>query len=143
MNIRPIKTKVDHAAALKEIDALMDVEPNLGTPQGDRLEMLITLVSAYEDKHWPADTMEPIAFLKAHMGNAGYVQSDLAGLIGRSRASEVLSRKRALTLDMIRVIAKAWHIPADLLIGEYSLHGHRSKVTAKGLHSASYASPAE
>ena len=121
MEIDIIHNDQEHDAAIAEIERLWNAEP--GTPDADRLTLLGIVVAAYEDKHWPIEPMEPITFLKAHMENAGHTQADLAKLVGPSRASELLSRKRALTLDMIRRITKAWHIPAELLIAEYPLTG--------------------
>jgi HTH-type transcriptional regulator/antitoxin HigA len=115
MEIRPIHTKEDHAAALAQIESLWDAEP--GTPEHDTLENLGTLVSAYEDIHWPIEAADPIDAIRLRMEEAGYKQSDLAVLLGSSsRASEVLNRKRALTMDMAWKLHWEWKIPAEALL---------------------------
>lgn len=117
MDIRPIRTDEDHEAALREIETLWGAP--LGTPEGDRLDVLATLVEAYEEKRWPAPKADPVDMLKFTMEQNGYSQTDLAGLLGsRARASEILNRKRSMTLNQIRVISRAWRIPVALLIGE-------------------------
>jgi HTH-type transcriptional regulator/antitoxin HigA len=120
MKIRPIRTNDDLTAALARIDALWGKEP--GTPEGDELDILVDLVEHYESKHFPVEPMEPIALLKAHMETTARTQADLAALLGsRPRASEVLNRKRALTVDMIHRLSSEWHIPADCLVKPYHL----------------------
>ncbi len=122
MEINPIKTDADLTAALKEVDRLWNSPEN--TPEGDRLDILIALVIAYEEKRWPRDEAEgdPIEIIIAHMDVTGRNQADLAALLNsRSRASEVLSRRRALTLSMIHKLNSEWKIPAELLIRPYKL----------------------
>lgn len=120
MQIRPIRTNDDLTAALARIDALWGKEP--GTPEGDELDILVDLVEHYESKHFPVAPMEPIDLLKAHMETTARTQADLAALLGsRPRASEVLNRKRALTVDMIHKLSSEWHIPADCLVKPYHL----------------------
>lgn len=120
MEIRPIRTNDDLTAALSRIDALWGKEP--GTPEGDELDILVDLVEHYESKHFPVEPMEPIDLLKAHMETTARTQADLAALLGsRPRASEVLNRKRALTVDMIHKLSSEWHIPADCLVKPYHL----------------------
>lgn len=119
MDIKPIKTDADHEAALREIEALWGAAE--GSAEGDRLDVLATLVEAYEDRRWPVDELDPIEAIEAAMAHEGRSRADLAALIGKSRASEVLRRKRALTLPMIRSIAREWHVPERLLIPEYAL----------------------
>ncbi len=116
MTIRPIRTKADHAAALRRIEALWNARP--GTPHHDELEVLSVLLSAYEDQHWPVLPPDPIEALRFHMESNGRRAKDLARIIGsESRASEVLNRRRPLTLQMIRAIHSAWSIPLESLIG--------------------------
>lgn len=120
MEIRPIRTNDDLTAALARIDALWGKEP--GTPEGDELDILVDLVEHYESKHFPVEPMEPIDLLRVHMDTTGRTQADLAALFGsRPRASEVLNRKRALTVDMIHRLSSEWHIPADCLVKPYHL----------------------
>jgi len=122
MELRPIYTDDDHRAALKAIDELWNAEP--GTDDGDKLELLAILVEHYERTRWPTDTshIDPINLLNYLITDGGHTQSELSDLLGsKSRASEVLRRKRALTLEMIRKISSAWKVPADLLIGQYRL----------------------
>jgi HTH-type transcriptional regulator / antitoxin HigA len=117
VEIRPIKTDADHQAALREIEVLWGAAE--GTPEGDRLDVIATLVEAYEEKRWPLEDMDPVEAIEAAMAHEGHSRADLASLIGNSRATEVLKRQRALTLPMIRRIAKAWHVPERLLVQEY------------------------
>lgn len=120
MNIRPIKTDNDHREALGEIDRLWNAPE--GSPEGDRLDVLVTLVAAYEAKRWPRDGLDPVETIRLHMEWNGLSQSDLGRLLGsRSRASEVLNRKRLLTLEMIHKLRSEWHIPAELLVQPYKV----------------------
>ena len=117
MEIRPIRTDEDHAAALAEIEKLWGAAS--GTEAGDKLDILATLVERYEETRWPTvDTeMDPVDLLHYAISDLGHTQAELAELLGsRSRASEILSRRRALTVEMIRSISDAWKIPADLLV---------------------------
>jgi HTH-type transcriptional regulator/antitoxin HigA len=123
-NIRPIKTEDDYAWALAEITAYFDNQPEVGSPDGDRFDVLATLIEAYEDRHYPISAPDPVSTIAAHMEMAGLKQEDLAEVFGsRSRASEVLHRKRALTLDMIYRLHKQWNIPAEILVQPYHLSG--------------------
>lgn len=117
MKIKPIRTEADYDAALRAIEKYFDRPPRKGTPEADRFDVLATLIEAYERKRWPIDPPSPVDAILYRMETAGYTQGDLARLLGsRSRASEVLSRKRPLTLAMIRKLSREWHIPADCLI---------------------------
>jgi HTH-type transcriptional regulator / antitoxin HigA len=129
MDIKPIKTDADHQQALREIEALWGAAE--GTPEGDRLDVLATLVEAYEEKRWPLTDMDPIEAIEAAMAHDGHTRADLGVLIGKNRATEVLKRQRALTLPMIRRIAKAWHVPERLLVREYGV-GRRGDVGPVG-----------
>lgn len=120
MDIRPIRSAEDHAAALRRIEALWGAEPE--TPEGDELDVLADLVEHYENRHFPITPMEPIDFLAAFMDLTGRTQADLARLFGaRSRASEILNRKRALTVEMIHKLATQWGAPAEALAIPYRL----------------------
>lgn len=119
MDIRPINTETDYKAALKEISALMESDPDPGTPQGDRLDILATLVQAYEAKHVPITAPDPVEAIKFRMEQGGLSVQDLEPLIGKSnRVYEVLNRKRPLTLAMIRRLHHSLGIPAEVLIAQ-------------------------
>jgi HTH-type transcriptional regulator / antitoxin HigA len=115
MDIKPIKTEADYDAALVEAATLMDAP--LGTSKGDRLDILVTLIEAYEEKHWRIDPPDPIEAIKLRMQQRGLTRSDLERVLGsKSRVSEILNRKRPLTLNMIRRLHTALGIPAESLI---------------------------
>lgn len=119
MDIRPIHTKADHNATLKEISALMENDPEPGSPDGDRLDILVTLVQAFEAKHTPISAPDPVEAIKFRMEQSGLSVKDLEPIIGKSnRVYEVLSRKRPLTLAMIRRLHHSLGIPAEVLIAE-------------------------
>ena len=120
MDIRPIRTKADYAAAMKRIDVLFDASP--GTPQGDELEVLTLLIENYERQHFAIAAPDPVEFIKNVMEFMGLGQNELAVVLNsRSRASEILSRRRPLTLWQIRKISAAWGLPTDSLISEYEV----------------------
>lgn len=117
MNIRPIRTEADYRATLKEISQLVECDPEIGTPDGDRLDVLTTLVQAYERKHFPIDLPDPVEAIKFRMEQAGLTPKDLEPMIGRrNRVYEILNRKRSLTLPMIWKLHKELGIPAENLI---------------------------
>jgi len=117
MRIRPIRTDADYRKTLKEISRLMRSDPELGTPEGDRLDVLATLVQAYEAKHFPIDLPDPVEAIKFRMEQGGLTAKDLEPMIGkRNRVYEVLNRKRPLTLPMIRKLHQQLGIPAESLI---------------------------
>ncbi len=119
-NIKPIKSEADYNMALTAIDRLMGAEPD--TTESDELEVLVTLVEAYEAKHWPIEAPDPVSAIEHVMEARGLRQKDLAKLIGsQSHASEVMRRRRPLTLAMIRTLSRAWGLPADVLVREYDL----------------------
>jgi HTH-type transcriptional regulator / antitoxin HigA len=120
--ISPIRTDADHRAAVLEIERLWDAKE--GTAEFDRLDVLATLVDAYEAKRWCVEALDPVETIRADMDLNGRTQSDLAALIGKNRASEVLRRSRPLTLTMIRKLHAAWRIPADQLVSDYQLSPH-------------------
>ena len=117
MQIKPVKSDADHEATLREIEALWGAAE--GSVEGDRLDVLATLVATYEDARWPIDELDPVEAIEAAMAHDGHTRADLAALIGNSRATEILKRQRALTLPMIRRISKAWHVPEKILVREY------------------------
>ena len=115
MDIAPIKTKQDHLRALKEIESLMTATRN--SPEGDRLDVLVTLVEAWETKHYPLDLPDPVAAIRYHMEQNGLAPKDLGPYIGgRGRVSEVLNGKRRLSLKMIWRLHRGLGIPAESLI---------------------------
>jgi HTH-type transcriptional regulator/antitoxin HigA len=115
MDIKPIKTDTDYRTALKEVETLMMAEPN--TPEGEKLDVLVTLIEAYERKHFPLDLPDPIEAIKFEMEQKGLTIKDLEPMIGKSnRVYEVLNRKRSLTLKMIWKLHQKLGIPAESLI---------------------------
>ena len=123
MDIRPIRTDEEHRAALAEIERCWGAPE--GTEESDKLDVLLALVEIYEAKRWPIEDdlrFDPVDVLHYAIDELGHSQAELAQLLGsRSRASEVLSRRRALTVDMIHKIGEAWKIPADLLVRPYDI----------------------
>jgi HTH-type transcriptional regulator/antitoxin HigA len=120
MELKPIRTKREHQAALKAIESLWDAHE--GTAEADRLEVLVLLVEAYERKHFPIEAPHPIDFLLHVMEARGLTRRDLERYIGsRARVAEVLNRVRPLTLEMIRRLAAGLKLPADVLIRGYGL----------------------
>lgn len=115
MIVKTLKTKLDYRAALKEIEKLMDARPK--TPQGERLDLLVTLVEAYEARHHALDLPDPVEAIKFHMEQKNLTLKDLEPMIGRSnRVYEILARRRPLTLKMIWRLHKDLGIPAESLI---------------------------
>ena len=118
MNIHPIHTENDYKSALKRIESLMDAKA--GTKEFDELDILSTLVESYEAKHYSIDAPDPIEAIKFRMEQEGLMQKDLVSIFGnKSRVSEVLNKKRKLTLDMIRNLHENLNIPFENLLGEY------------------------
>lgn len=117
--IRPIRTESEYEAALQEVERLWDAEP--GTPDGDRVEVLATLIEVYETKHYPIAAPDPIAAILFMMGQKGLTRRDLEPAIGsRGRVSEILNRKRPLTLPMVRALSALLGIPAEVLVQPYA-----------------------
>jgi HTH-type transcriptional regulator / antitoxin HigA len=118
MELRPIRTESDYRAALKEIEGLFDTAAH--TPEFDRLDILSTLVAAYETVHFPIEKPDPIEAIYYYMDALGLSRQDLEKYFGNQETvSEVLSRKRALTLEMIQKLNQALGIPAEILIQQY------------------------
>jgi len=118
--IQPVRDEAEHRAALAEIERLWG-SPQ-GAPEGDRLDVLMTLVDAYEREHWPDEDLDPIDAIKARMENSGRTRRDFEAIIGSSgRASEILNRKRHLTLPMIWRLVRDWKMPAEVLVRPYDL----------------------
>ena len=118
MNIKPIKTEQDYTNALSKIESLMDAKSN--TSQMDELEVLTTLVEAYEEQHYKIESPDPIEAIKFRMEQEGLKQKDLITIVGsKSRVSEILNKKRKLTIEMIRNLHKQLHIPIESLFLDY------------------------
>lgn len=127
-DIRPIKTEADYEWAIAEITRYFESEPEPGTPDAVRFDVLATLIESYEDEHYPIIAPDPVAAIAAHMNMAGLKQSNLAEVLGsRSRASEVLNRKRPTTMEMVYKLHSAWRIPAEVLIQPYHLAKDESR----------------
>jgi HTH-type transcriptional regulator/antitoxin HigA len=119
MEIRPIRTKADYRAALKAVERLWEAEP--GTPAGDRVDVLVTLIEAYEAEHFPVPAPDPIAAILFMMEQKGLARRDLEPSIGsRGRVSEILNRKRPLTLPIVRALSALLQIPTDVLVQPYA-----------------------
>ena len=118
MEIKPIKTKKDYQQALERLETVFDSKK--GSLQGDELEVLSILIEKYEDEHFPIGLPDPIEAIKFRMEQMGYNQADLAKVVGlKSRASEILNKKRKLSLDMIRQLHDKLKIPTEVLIQAY------------------------
>lgn len=123
MELRPIVTDEDHAHALRAAERLWDAPP--GSIESQTLDALATLIDAYERKRWPIAASDPIEIIQYAIDDLGRSQVDLGKIIGRTRASEILNRKRALTIEMIDKIEKAWGIPRQLLAVPYEIGRHK------------------
>ncbi len=120
MKIKPIKTEKEYKAALKDIERIFDTDPN--TPEGDRLDVLVTLVEVYEDEYYPIPLPDPIEALHYFMESRGLTRADIEPYIGsRARVSEILNRKRPLTLPMIQRLHTELGIPAEVLVKPYKV----------------------
>jgi len=121
MDIKPVRTDIDYRAALKEIETLMKAAPD--TPEGEKLDVLVTLVEAYEARHYPLDLPDPVEAIKFEMEQKGLTVKDLEPMIGKSnRVYEILNYKRALTLKMIWKLNRELGIPAESLIKPSRIH---------------------
>lgn len=118
MSIKPIKTKKDYQSALNRLEKIFDVKP--GSKEGDEMEILLILIDNYEKEHFPIGFPDPVEAIKFRMEQLDMKQKDLAEVVGyKSRISEILSRKRKLTLEMIRKISESLAIPSEVLIQDY------------------------
>ena len=128
MRVQPIRSEADYDTALEEIAVYFEQEPEPGSAEADRFDVLAALVKAYEDERWPIEAAHPLAAIRTVMEMRGYTQADLARVLGsRSRASEVLNRKRHLTLEMAWALNRKWGIPAESLIRPYRLRADRKR----------------
>ena len=118
MTLKPIKTKKDYQQALERLELIFDAKKN--TSEGDELEILSILIEKYEDEHFSIGFPDPIEAIKFRMEQLGYNQTDLAKVVGlKSRASEILNKKRKLTIEMVRIIHDSMKIPTEVLIQAY------------------------
>lgn len=125
--IRPLRSEADYDAALDEIERYFDNEPKPGSPEADHFDLLALVIEDYERKRWPVDPPSAIDAIRYRMKTAGYTQADLGRLLGsRQRASDVLNRKRALTMKMAWRLHREWGIPAEALIAPPPARGRRS-----------------
>lgn len=121
-NIRPIRTEDDYNWALAEIEQYFEKEPEAGSEAADRFDVLATLIEAYEDKHYSITPPDPVEAIQAHMELFSLPRKALAEVLGSSpRATEIMLRRRALTLDMVYKLSKEWRIPAEVLVKPYHL----------------------
>src|SRR5262245_11267090 len=127
MDIRAIRTDADYEWALKEVEQYFDKVPASNTPEANRFDVLSTLIADYEARQFDIPDADPIEVLEFAMESMGKTQADLGHIITRSRATEILKRKRPLTLQMIRIISEAWHVPVAALIAPYKLHDESSR----------------
>lgn len=133
MNIRPIRTAADHAAALKEIERLWDIATP-GTEAGDKFEVLTTLVESYEREHFEIPAPDPIEAIRFRMEQEGFTNKDLIPIFKtRARVSEVMSKRRRLNLTMIRKLHKQLNIPFECLVQEYKLRGAGGRSRQRGI----------
>lgn len=118
MNIKPVKTEKDYEEALGRLEIIFDAE--VGTPEGDEAQILGMLIEQYENERFPIGLPDPVEAIKFRMEQMGYSQADLADIVGlKSRASEILNKKRKLSLEMIRKLHDKLNIPTDVLIQAY------------------------
>ena len=123
MDVRPLVTEADYDWALAEITAYFNDQPAPGTPEAARFDVLAALIEHYEARHWPIEAPDPVDAIRACMEWRGLRQADLAAVLGsRSRASEVLSRKRGLTLEQASRLHRDWGMPADVLLRSAARH---------------------
>ena len=115
--IRPLRSEADYNAALDEIERYFENEPRPGTPEADRFDLLALIIEDYERQHWPIEPSDTIQAIRYRMEMGGYTQADLGRLLGsRQRASDILTRKRPLTMRMAWRLHREWGIPAEALI---------------------------
>jgi len=125
--IRPLRSETDYDAALEEIERYFESEPRPGTPEADRFDLLALVIEDYEKKHWPIEPPDTIDAIRYRMDIAGYTQADLGRLLGsRQRASDILTRRRRLTMKMAWKPHRDWGIPAEALIAPPRSRGRRS-----------------
>lgn len=123
-NVRPIRTEADYDWAIAEVTKYFENEPAVGSEDGNRFVLLTDLIEAYENKHYPIEAPDPVSLIKTYLETRGEKQAALAELFGsKSRASEILARKRRMTVDQIYALSSKWGLPADELVKPYHLAG--------------------
>lgn len=134
MNIRPIRTEIDYEAACRRIDEIFHAEP--GSPEDDELEILVTLVDAYEEEHFPMGMPDPIEAIRIRMDDLGLTRKHLMEHLGKSsgRVSDILNRRRPLTLGDVRTLSKLLYIPTEVLTQEYPLEEPKPKAASQSCH---------
>jgi len=132
MDVRALRTDADYEWALNEVERYFDDVPASNTPEADRFDVLSALIAQYEAGRFTIPNADPVEVLEFAMESMGKTQAELGHLITRSRAAEIMKRKRRLTLSMIRTISEAWHIPAGALIGYYKIDGEEDDVHDDG-----------
>ena len=124
--IRPLRSEADYDAALGEIERYFESEPKPGTTEADRFDLLALVIEDYERRHWPVESPDAIDAIRYRMETGGYTQTDLGRLLGsRQRASDILNRKRTLTMRMAWRLHREWGIPAEALIAPPAARGRR------------------
>jgi len=125
--IRPLRTEADYDEALEQIERYFENEPKQGTPEADRFDLLALIIEDYERKRWPIESPETIDAIRYRMETGGYSQADLGRLLGsRQRASDILAKKRPLTMRMAWKLHREWGIPAEVLIAPPRTRGRKS-----------------
>jgi len=125
--IRPLRSEADYDDALEEIERYFENEPKPDTPDADRFDLLALIIEDYERKHWPIEPPEAIDAIRYRMETGGYTQADLGRLLGsRQRASDILTRRRPLTMRMAWKLHREWGIPAEALIAPPPSRGRKS-----------------
>lgn len=125
--IRPLRSEADYDAALNEIERYFEKEPKPGTPEADRFDLLALIIEDYERRRWPIEAPDTIDAIRYRMETGGYTQSDLGRLLGsRQRASDILTKKRPLTMRMAWRLHREWGIPAEALIAPPRSRGRKS-----------------
>ena len=130
--IRPLRSEADYAAALDEIERHFDKEPKPGTPTADCFDLLALVIEDYENKHWPIEPPDPVDAIRYRMATGGFTQAELGRLIGsRQRASDILKRRRRLTMRMAWKLHRDWGIPAEALIRPRTARRRAHRVAAE------------
>lgn len=138
--VRPVRNETDYEAALDEIERYFENEPKPGTPAADRFDLLTLVIEDYEKRHWPIDAPDPVDAIQYRMETGGFTQADLGVLLGsRQRASDILSRRRPITLEMAWKLNREWSIPAEALIQPQAPASPRGRrITSSAIRNVRY-----